>query len=119
MHQPLAEEGLLIRRHEESIDEDIIDKVRTHRAGIADIAHLDGYQAVGEDGGSGVLRIAREVDQYVDGVGLDKFGSPSIRGLADIDKAIKGADKAGPCLALVVGTAGVADDLEILERVFE
>ena len=114
MHQPLAEEGLLIRRHKEPIDDNVIDKVGSHRAGIADIAHLDRRRPVGEDRSPAVRGITRQIDQDIDAVGMDQLGRPPVRHLADIDKAIKGADQARAHRAGVVRTAGIADDVEAL-----
>ena len=92
MHQPLGEEGLLIRRDEEPIDNDVVDKVRSHCAGIADDS-LGRAPAGSEDCRSAMRRITRQIYQDIDGIGLDRLGRPTIRGLTYIDEAIKGADQ--------------------------
>ena len=38
-------------------------------------------------------RITRQIYQDIDGIGLDRLGRPTIRGLTYIDEAIKGADQ--------------------------
>src|SRR5215469_16341217 len=114
MHEPLAEKGLLIWRHEEAIYKNVIDKIRTHRAGIADVAHLDRGRAVSEDRGPAVRGVTCQVYQNIDGIGLDQLGRPPIRCLADIDKAIKSTGQTGADGARVVRTAGVTDHVEAL-----
>jgi len=94
MHQPLAEEGLLIRWYDEPIDDDVIDKISARRARIAEIIDLDRRRPVGEDRGSAVLGIPGQIDQNIDGVGVDPLGRLAVRRRPEVDKMIKGAGEA-------------------------
>ena len=102
MDKPLAEEGLLIRRDDEAIDDDVVNKVRSHCAGIAEIIDLDRRRPVGEDHGPAECGVTGEIDQDVDAVPMDQLGGLAMRCFLDIDKAIEGVDETGAHRAPVV-----------------
>src|SRR6516162_102815 len=104
MHQPLLEKGLLIRRHEEFVDDNIVYKIRPHRGGKPKIIDLDRCRSVGKDCGSAGPSVAAEIDQDVDGVGMDQFGRYPVRHLDNVDEPIEGAVEARAYFAAVVGT---------------
>src|SRR5258708_3747155 len=47
MDQPFRKEGLLAAWHNEGVDDDIVDEIRPHGSGIAEVAHLHRRRAIG------------------------------------------------------------------------
>src|SRR5262249_52461275 len=112
VHQPLRIEGLLIGRHEEMVNNNVIDEIRPHRAGIAEIIDLYRRRPAREDRSPAFPCVARQVDQYVDRIVMDQLGRLPLRRLADVDETIEGAGEAGSHGVAIVRAARIADNLE-------
>src|SRR5256886_5812818 len=77
------------RRDHGPIRDDIVDVGRTHRPRVTEIAHLQGCCAVRKDPGTRVLRIAHEVDRYVDLELPGHLCHFTVRPGADIEESIE------------------------------
>ena len=94
--------GLQIERQRNAIRDDVIDKVRTGRARISEIAHLNGRRAVTENSQPRVLGVTTKVDRDVDLKIVDQCSRiPVVTGV-DIMELIAGRDDAAALLAAVI-----------------
>ena len=105
-------ERLLVERQHRLVGDHIVDEVGTHSSRIAEIAHLDGRGAVGEDAGTGVLGVALQVDRDVDVELVQKLRDVEVALRSDVVELIERPHQAGPHIALIVATEGDADNLE-------
>ena len=113
LRQFFAIEGLPICRRQKAVDDDVVDKLGTHRPGISEKIDLDRRRPVGKDPGPAVRRIAGKIDQDVDSVAMHLRGRLRGRQIPDVDEPIEGADEPRAHRAAVIRTAGVGDDVEM------
>jgi hypothetical protein len=79
----------------------IVDEIRAHGSGMAEIAHLDRRWARGEDAGPGIAAMAHEVDRDVDLEVAQALGDGAVARRAHIVKRIEGRHRAGACNGVV------------------
>src|SRR5450755_229821 len=92
----------------------VVDEIRAHRAGIAEIMNLYRRRLQREDFTAGVTRIPLQVDQDVDAVGMDGRGTVDQRLLSQIDEAIASGYQSRAHRPVVVAAIRVRDNLELL-----
>ena len=89
MDDLLVVEGLLFHRQSDRIGDHIIDEIAAHRARIAEIIHLNGRRPMRRDLAARQLRIAFELDENIDAVGIDALGRFAIVEIAQIDEGVE------------------------------
>src|SRR5205814_8397766 len=83
-------ECLLAERQHNPVGNDIVDKVRAHRARIAKIIHLDRRRACRQDGGPRALGVALEIDRDVDAEIKQEVCDLGVALGDDIEKTVEG-----------------------------
>src|SRR3989338_8442395 len=76
----------------EPVGDDIIYKIRTHRAGIAQIVHLDGSGPQGYDFSASRFRVPFQVHKDVNLVLVNSPGSINERTRSDVHKPATGTN---------------------------
>ena len=112
MDDLLGEPGLLIHRHDEGVGDDVVDEVRAHAAGVAQVVDLHGCRPVGQNLRSRVLGVALEVDEDVDAILVDAAGCTRMRNGPHVDEVVEGRLQAPADVAAIVVAEAVAEDLE-------
>ena len=105
MHQPLAEEWLLIRRYNKPINNDVVDEISAGRRREPEIVDLDRRRTIGEHRRPRASREAVEVDEDMDFLGADELRRIQVCGLGDIDKTVECGGEAGADLTAAIGRA--------------
>ena len=83
--------GLVLRRDEHGIGNQIVDKRRAKRAGIPQKMHLDRRRSGSQNAQPGILRVALEIDGYINLKLTDDAGDFGIGFICDYDELIKGS----------------------------
>src|SRR5205823_12332711 len=87
-HQAFAVSRLMVLRREETVDDDVVDECRAHRAGKTEKTDLDRGRAERQDPRSRVLAgVAGQIDEDVDAVGLNTLGRRGIVDRTNLSKA--------------------------------
>jgi hypothetical protein len=102
----------IARRNEDTIGDDIVHIVRAHRAGIAEIVHLQRRGPPGEESRPGVLGESVEVDQDIDLLCPDPLSDPVDIGLSETNELVEGFFDSGTDLGLVARRDRETDHLE-------
>ncbi len=118
MDQFLRVERLLLRRHHEIIDQDVIHEGASHRARIAEIVHLNRRGPQRENLRAGVLRVAFQIDQDVNFIRCNPRRGFRKRDGLHVRETVERTDQSPPHRALVVGTIGIAEHRESIAIVF-
>ena len=112
MHDLFIEITLMLHRRDERVGDDVVDEVSAHRAGIAEIVHLDRRRAMRHDRGGCVSRIAFQVDQNVDAVRRNTPRALSIGQPRHDVEAVEGAHEPPPHQTAIVGAEAIGEGLE-------
>src|SRR5262249_30558910 len=88
-------------RHDKTVGDHIIDPIRSHRAGVAEVIDLDPCGPACEDGRTVAACEAFEINCDVDAGVSNQLGSALIGGVAHIDKLIEGRFEPAPQGAVV------------------
>ena len=112
MDEPLAEELLLILRHDKRIDDDVVDKVHASSARVTQLVDLDRRRAIGEDRRPPALRKSVEVDQNIDLIHVYQARGIAVRGVRNIDEAVECCGKARSNFPSPIATRRITNDIE-------
>lgn len=107
--QLLAEMLLEIRGHDEPVHQDVIDGGRPQGAGITKVVHLNRRRPQGHDLRPGVVGVAFEIHQNVDGVGANACRGVAMGSVLEVHERVERVAQTAARGAPVVGSIGVAD----------
>ena len=98
MHQLLCEVWLLVRWHDEIIDEDVIHERSAHRAGIAQVVDLNGSRTKRQDLWTCTLCVTLEIHQDVNLVGSNPLRRLCKGHVPQVREPIKGLHQVAAAL---------------------
>ena len=111
-HDVLGVEAFTARRRDGGVAHDVVDVGRTHGAREAQVVHLHGGAAPGQDAGAAVLRVTLQVHGNVHLQAAQQLRHLGVALLAHVDEAAKGFLQALAHAVLAVGAERDGDGVE-------
>src|SRR5215471_4511242 len=104
--------GLLVEREDDGVRKDVVDELRSHRAGKSVVVDLNRGRPMCQDTRARPLRVAIEVDGDLDPPVAEQVCDRFVCHRAGVDKLIERRCQPPAYLAAVIRTEGYAEHLE-------